>query len=86
MLSIYIEPTFFQTSAAFATELHRFIAWVKSSAKTTPEGEILMPGEIEERTKARRLKDGIEIDETTWGQILATAESQHTLAKDLLTS
>lgn len=75
MLSIYLEPAFFQTSAAFATELHRFIDWVKTSAKTSPDGEILMPGEIEERTKVRRLQGGIDIDETTWSQIQATAAS-----------
>jgi uncharacterized oxidoreductase len=32
-----------------------------------------MPGEIEERTKAQRLRDGIEVDETTWTQILEAA-------------
>ena len=25
-----------------------------------------MPGEIEERTKARRLREGIDLDDTTW--------------------
>ena len=38
----------------FAAEIQRFIAYVKSSAKVTPTGDILMPGEIEERTKAQR--------------------------------
>jgi LDH2 family malate/lactate/ureidoglycolate dehydrogenase len=32
-----------------------------------------MPGEIEERTKARRLREGIDLDETTWSQLRATA-------------
>ena len=49
--------------------------FVKSSEKVTPDGEILMPGEIEERTKAQRLREGIELDETTWGQIMATCRS-----------
>ena len=40
-----------------------------------PDGEILMPGEIEERTKAQRLRDGIDIDDTTWSQISATAKA-----------
>lgn len=75
MLSIFIDPGFFQDDAAFNEELTRFIAWVKSSAKSTPGGDILMPGEIEERTKAQRLKNGIDIDETTWAQILETAKA-----------
>jgi uncharacterized oxidoreductase len=75
MLSIVIDSSVFLSDAAFAAEIQRFIGWVKSSAKTTPDGEILMPGEIEERTKARRLSDGIDIDDTTWSQIVATAAS-----------
>ena len=72
MLSIFLDPAFFLKDAAFQAELKRFIAWVKSSEKTTPDGDILMPGEIEERTKAKRLRDGVEIDATTWGQIVET--------------
>ena len=41
----------------------------------TPDGEILMPGEPEARSRARKMREGIEIDDTTWGQIVATAES-----------
>lgn len=75
MLSIIVDPTFFQAEAAFAGELQRFIAWVKSSATATPDGVILMPGEIEERTKAQRLANGIDLDAATWSQITSTAES-----------
>ncbi len=75
MLSIYLDVSRFQADTAFAAELQRFTVWVKSSAKAQPDGEILMPGEIEERTKARRLRDGIELDETTWAQLIATARS-----------
>src|SRR4051812_47874230 len=46
----------FQSDAAFAAEINRFVAWVKSSATATPGGEILMPGEVEERAKAHRLR------------------------------
>ena len=75
MLSIFLDIGRFQEEATFAAEIERFIAWVKSSAKSTPDGEILMPGEIEERTKARRLRDGIDIDATTWSQLLDTARA-----------
>jgi len=72
MLSILLDRSFFRGEDEFAAEVNRFIAWVKSSAKTTRDGEILMPGEIEERTKVRRLRDGIELDATTWKQIQET--------------
>jgi uncharacterized oxidoreductase len=75
MLSILLDASFFQKDALFAAEINRFIEWVKSSPRTAPDGDILMPGEIEERTKAARLRDGIELDETTWSQIRETAKS-----------
>ena len=75
MLSIYLDPTFFQKDRDFAAEIERFITWVKSSARTTPSGDILMPGEIEERTKAQRSRDGIDIDETTWSQIVGAGKA-----------
>lgn len=75
MLSVYFDRTFFGSDEAFYGEVERFIVWVKSSEKATPDGEILMPGEIEERTKAKRLRDGIEVDETTWGHIEQTSRS-----------
>lgn len=73
MLSIYMEPERFQEGAAFAAEVRRFIDWVKSSEKTQPGGQILMPGEIEEQTKARRLAEGIELDDITWKALCDTA-------------
>jgi uncharacterized oxidoreductase len=75
MLSIYLDPARFQNDATFAAEVQRLIAWVKSSEKAAPDGDILMPGEVEERTKARRLRDGIDLDATTWAQLLDTAQA-----------
>ena len=75
MLSILLDPSFFQTDPAFAGEIRRFVDWVKSSEKVVKDGQILMPGEIEEQTKARRLREGIDIDDTTWSQILDTASA-----------
>jgi len=74
MLSIILDPSIFQVDAAFAAEIERFIAWVKSSKTVTADGEILMPGEIEEHTKALRLREGIDLDETTLSQIIETAQ------------
>jgi uncharacterized oxidoreductase len=48
---------------------------IASSKTVTPDGEILVPGEPEARSRARRLREGIELDDTTWGQLVATGES-----------
>jgi hydroxycarboxylate dehydrogenase B len=72
MLSIIIDRSFFSSAREFFPEVERFVEFVKSSRTVNGNGEILIPGEIEQRTKACRLKDGIELDETTWRQISAT--------------
>jgi uncharacterized oxidoreductase len=75
MLSILLDPSFFQSDRVFAGEIRRFIDWVKSSEKSVKDGQILMPGEIEEQIRARRLREGIDIDDTTWSQIQETAKT-----------
>lgn len=75
MLSIYLDPAAFAESEAFHAEVTRFVDFVRSSQTITPDGTILMPGEIEARNRAQRVADGIELDETTWGQIAEVAES-----------
>ena len=75
MLTIVLDPRFFEQDEAFAQEVNRFIAYVRSSDKVSPDAEILMPGEPEARTREKRARDGIEIDDTTWNQIRQTARS-----------
>jgi uncharacterized oxidoreductase len=72
MLSILIDPTAFRSAEEFAAEARRFLEYVKSSAPAAPGGEILAPGEPEQRARARRLQEGIDLDDTTWGQLRAT--------------
>ena len=72
MLSILIDRSFFDGEAGYLDEVRRYIDFVKSSRTVTADGEILMPGEIEARTKARRLAEGITLDDETWRQIDAT--------------
>jgi uncharacterized oxidoreductase len=75
MLTILLDPKFFQSEDDFAAEVNRFVDFVKSSAKVTPASEILMPGDPEEKTRTHRLQNGIELDDTTWGQIATTCRS-----------
>jgi uncharacterized oxidoreductase len=75
MLTILIDPSLFQTEDEFAREAGRFLDYVKSAQPAVPGGEILLPGEVEERTRAARLRSGIELDETTWRQIGETCQT-----------
>jgi uncharacterized oxidoreductase len=75
MLSVILDPAIIQSTGTFSEEIGALIEHVKSARTVTPGGEILMPGEPEARSRARKLREGIEIDLTTWGQIVTTAES-----------
>lgn len=72
MLAIVIDPYRFQPRDVFASDIARFLEWVKSSRTVTPAGEILVPGEPEQRTRAARLKNGIELDDITWRELRET--------------
>ncbi|MBI3629156.1 MAG: Ldh family oxidoreductase [Candidatus Rokubacteria bacterium] len=75
MFSVLIEPGAFTPPESFAAEIRRRVEWVKASPPAAPGGEILVPGEPEERTRADRAANGLPLDETTWSQLLETAAS-----------
>lgn len=75
MLSIYMAVDRFDTDDAYADELKRFITYVKSSNPVTPDGEVLMPGEPEQRTREQRLKEGLPFADDAWAVIVAAGES-----------
>src|SRR6266700_883681 len=77
MLSLVFNPEAFCGAEAFKLEIMRLAAWVKASPPVVPGGEVLLPGEIERRTRARLERDGIPLDVVTRRQI---AESVRTLA------
>jgi uncharacterized oxidoreductase len=74
LLSIYIDPVQFG-AADFTERVREFVAYVKSSRPSTPGGEVLVPGEQEDRTRAERLANGIPLQADTWAAIVNTAKS-----------
>ena len=75
MLSIILDPVVFQVQDQFLQEVKCFVDFVKSSEKVSPTAEILVPGDVERRTRAERMARGIELDENTWNQIATCARS-----------
>lgn len=73
MLSIVIDPGSLAGASAFAADVKRLKAWVKASPPIEKNGEVLLPGEIERRTRADRDKNGIPLDGATRAQILSAA-------------
>ncbi|MBT6153336.1 MAG: malate/lactate/ureidoglycolate dehydrogenase [Planctomycetaceae bacterium] len=74
MLSIYVDPQKLQSGDAFAAEIGRYIDFVKTSRPSTPDGKVLIPGDIEEQTRAVR-RQGLELDKATWKQLTDAAQA-----------
>jgi uncharacterized oxidoreductase len=74
MLSILIAPQAYGDASVIGAEIERFLGFVKSSRPRQEGGEVLLPGEPEQRAKAERTANGIPVDPTTWDHIMAAAE------------
>jgi hydroxycarboxylate dehydrogenase B len=75
MLSLVFDAEAFCGADAFKAEMSRLAAWVKASPPVTPGGEVLLPGEIERRSRVRLERDGIPLDVLTRRQIAASVRS-----------
>lgn len=73
MLSIYMALEFFDSDDYYAHEAKKYIEFFKSSPPATAGGEVLIPGEVEQRRRAERLANGIELPEDAWNSIVTTA-------------
>jgi uncharacterized oxidoreductase len=73
MLSIYLSPGSFGAEH-FEAAAREYTDYVKASAPATPGVEVLVPGEVEARTRAARLRDGVPLQVATWEAICATAK------------
>lgn len=64
----------FQPLEEFRARVEGLIDAVKGARKATGVEEILAPGEMEWRTRERRLADGIEIPDAAWERIVAAGK------------
>jgi len=69
MLSILFDAEAFCGAQAFRDEVARMASWVKGSPPIVPGGSVLLPGEIERRTRIERERDGVPLDAATRRQI-----------------
>ena len=75
MLSILVDPKVFADREFVESEASKFSDWVRQTTPIDPEYPVQLPGDPERKTEAQRRKHGITLDESTWQQIVATAES-----------
>src|SRR5260221_3875180 len=75
MFSLYVDPSRIDPEHIFPPEAVRYVDHVKSAKPSEPGGEVLVPGEAEEKSRAKRLTEGIPLPDDTWTSIMATARS-----------
>jgi uncharacterized oxidoreductase len=75
MFSFYVDPSRIDPQEMFPKEVQRYIAFVKEGRPVTPDREILLPGEPEQRTRAQRLTQGIPLAEETWASLRDAARA-----------
>jgi hydroxycarboxylate dehydrogenase B len=70
---IVVDISAFLPREQFDKLVHEMRDYIKSSPPAPGHEAVLMPGEPDYRNLQRRLHDGIEIDESTWEQIVESA-------------
>ena len=73
MLSILIDPRRLDQGGAFGTETREFLASLRQSPVAPGFDKVRIAGEPERETRAKREKEGLSVDETTWNEIRAAA-------------
>ncbi len=75
MLSIYIDPRQLDPEDFFPADVKRYVSFFKSSRPIEADGEVLVPGEPEIRTRRKRLAEGVPLPADTWARIVSAARS-----------
>jgi uncharacterized oxidoreductase len=73
MLSILIDPQRLGTADSFAAQARAYLDWIRQSPPAPGFDRVRIAGEPERETRARRMKEGIPVDEETWKEILGEA-------------
>ena len=71
MLTILIDPARLGTQASFEAEATAFVDWLKQSPPGAEAEGVQIAGEPERRARVERERDGIWLDDATWGEIVA---------------
>ncbi|HUB96352.1 MAG TPA: malate/lactate/ureidoglycolate dehydrogenase [Stellaceae bacterium] len=73
MFSIALDPARFGDTGWMAREADALIGWVKSSPPRPGIEEVMIAGEPERKSRAKRLESGIPIDANTWKELVEAA-------------
>ena len=75
MLSIFIAPAVYDPKGDVLHEAARFVEFVTGSPPLKPGEPVKAPGDVERAMRRQRLANGIPLDDTTWSDLAAAAQS-----------
>jgi len=74
MMAIHIDVGTFADTGLISRQVAQYSDWVRASKPQNPDVGVQMPGDYEWLTRQKRLKAGVEVDDTTWKQVVQAAE------------
>ena len=74
MLSIYLATEYFDSDDSFAATVREYVDFFKSARPAAANGEVLAPGEPEQRARAHRQAEGIPLPDGVWQSLVEAAE------------
>ena len=72
MLVVLIDPARLGTQASFEAEARAFIDWLRQSPPGAGLDTVRIAGEPERAARVARERDGINLDDATWAELVAT--------------
>jgi uncharacterized oxidoreductase len=73
VLFIALDVEQFVSRDEFTRQVHRLVEHIKSCPPAPGYDEVFVPGELEHLESIHRRRSGIEVDETTWQEMIALA-------------
>jgi len=74
MFAMLVDPARLAGIDWLRREIDGFVDYVKASPPGDPKAPVLVPGDPERTARAARSRDGIDIDATTWDEVLQAGE------------
>ena len=75
LFAVVIDPDRLAAPGLAHQEALALLDYVKSARPLDPAAPVMLPGEIEARTRERRRRDGIPVEPATWAQLLDAARA-----------
>ncbi|MFX4501391.1 Ldh family oxidoreductase, partial [Acinetobacter baumannii] len=73
MLAFYVDPMVIDTSRVFDAEVTRYTDFIRATRPMAGVDQVLIPGDVERKTRAERTRNGVPLPDDTWAAIVKTA-------------